>query len=44
MSIGDNNVIAANSTITHSLQESNSIIGGNGKMAEVLKRNVTWHI
>lgn len=44
VSIGDNNVIAANSTITHSLQESNSIIGGNGKMAEVLKRNVTWHI
>ena len=44
VSIGDNNVIAANSTITHSIQDSFCVIGGNGNMTEVLKKDVTWHI
>lgn len=37
--IGDNNVIAANSTITKSVKLENCIVGGNGY---VLKENITW--
>ena len=42
VTIGDNNIISANSTITKSVLESNCAIGGHGKDAEVLKRNIGW--
>lgn len=44
VSIGDNNVIAANSTITHSVKDNNCVVGGNGKSAEILKNDISWHI
>lgn len=40
--IGNNTVISANSTITKSFYEENCIIGGNGKNAEIIKRNISW--
>lgn len=42
INIADNNVIAADSTITHSIEESNSIIGGKGDMLRVIKNNIQW--
>lgn len=39
VSIADNNIIAANSTLTHSITNENCIIGGNGK---ILKTNINW--
>ena len=44
VTIGDNNVVAANSTITHSVYDSNCIVGGSGKSVEVLKNDISWHI
>lgn len=41
-SIADNNVIAANSTITHSFEESNSIIGGQGETLRIIRNNIQW--
>lgn len=42
VTIPNNNVISANSTITHSFKEENCIIGGHRKSAEVIKRNIRW--
>jgi acetyltransferase-like isoleucine patch superfamily enzyme len=42
VSIADNNIISANSTITRSVMESNCVIGGHGKSIEIIKRNVNW--
>ena len=42
VTIADNTIISANSTITQSFPEKNCIIGGNGKMADVIKRNINW--
>lgn len=39
--IADNNIIAANSTLTHSIANENCIIGGNSK---ILKTNVNWEV
>lgn len=39
VSIADNNIIAANSTLTHNITNENCIIGGNGK---ILKTNINW--
>lgn len=39
VSIADNNIIAANSTLTHSITNENCIIGDNGK---ILKTNIKW--
>lgn len=42
VSIADNNIISANSTITKSFNESNCVIGGHGNTASVIKRNINW--
>ena len=40
--IADNNVISANSTVTKSITEVNSIIGGHGKSVDILKKDIGW--
>lgn len=40
--IADNNIISANSTITKTINESNSVIGGHGNTATVLKKGIDW--
>ena len=42
--IADNNIISANSTITREISESNCIVGGHGKHAEIIKREVNWEM
>lgn len=42
VSIADNTVISASSTITRCITEQNCVIGGHGKSIEILKRNVNW--
>ena len=42
VTIPDNSVIAANSTITKSISEKNCVIGGKGKDTIILKRNIDW--
>lgn len=42
VTIGDNNIISANSTITKGIKESNCIVGGHGKSAEIIKRDIGW--
>lgn len=42
VSIADNNIISANSTITRNITESNCVIGGHGRNVEVIKKNVSW--
>ena len=42
-SIIDNTIIAANSTITKSINEPNCIVGGSGSEIKILKRNINWH-
>ena len=42
VSIADNTIIAANSTITRNVVESNCVIGGHGKSVEVIKKDVNW--
>jgi len=42
VSIADNNIISANSTITRNITESNCVIGGHGRNVEVIKKNVNW--
>lgn len=40
--IAHDNIVAANSTVTKSFTNSNSIIGGHGKNVEVIKNNINW--
>lgn len=42
VSLPDNTVVAATSTITRSVAESNCIVAGHGKSIEILRRNVSW--
>jgi len=42
VSIADNTVVSANSTITRSSKEQNCVIGGHGKNALVIKRGINW--
>jgi len=42
VTIADNNVVSANSTVTRSIDESNCVIGGHGKTVGVIKRGVGW--
>lgn len=42
VTIGDDNIISANSTITKGVEETKSVIGGHGKYAGVIKRGVAW--
>lgn len=42
VSIADDNMISANSTITRSVNETNCIVGGHGKSFEIIKRHVKW--
>ena len=42
VSIADNTIVAANSTITQTILDKNCVIGGHGKSLEILKRNVGW--
>ena len=42
VSIADGCVIAANSTITNNIEEPRCIIGGQGKDAAILRRDVDW--
>ena len=44
VTIGDNNIISANSTITRSFKDNNCVIGGHGKSMEVIKRGVSWKL
>ena len=44
VTISDNNIISANSTITKSISESNCAIGGNGKDVVILKRDINWEM
>lgn len=41
--IADNIIVAADSTITKSVTESNCIYGGKGSNLRIISRNVTWH-
>lgn len=43
VTIGDDNVISANSTISRSFQDTRCIIGGHGKSAGVIKREIGWN-
>ena len=40
--ITDNVIVAANSVITKSINESNVVVGGSGRKQEIVKRNVFW--
>lgn len=42
VSIADNTIIAANSTLTHSIINPNCVIGGNGNNIQILKTNINW--
>lgn len=42
VSICNDTVIAANSTITKSVTEENTIVGGAGKEQQILKKKITW--
>lgn len=42
VSIADNNIISANSTITRDFTESNCVISGHGRNVEVVKKGVNW--
>lgn len=42
VSIVDNTIIAANSTLTHSIINQNCVIGGNGNNIQILKTNINW--
>lgn len=42
VTIQNNNVIAANSTITRSFTNENCIIGGNGNNMQILKTGINW--
>ena len=42
VTIADNNVISANSTVTKSITEENCIIGGHGNSVDILKRGIGW--
>ena len=42
VSVPDDVIISANSTITRSVNETNSVVGGHGKSVEVLKRGISW--
>lgn len=42
VTIADNNVISANSTITRNFLEENCIIGGHGRNIEVIKKDIEW--
>lgn len=44
VSIADDNIISANSTITRSVNETNCIISGHGKSIEVLKKDIRWEL
>ncbi len=42
VTIADNIIVSANSTLTKSCSDSNCVISGSGKDVVVLKRNVNW--
>ncbi len=42
VTIADNTIIAANSTITQSSDNKDCVIGGHGKGIKILKENVRW--
>lgn len=42
VSIADNVIVSANSTLTKSVVENNCAVGGSGKDATILKRNINW--
>ena len=42
VSIADDVIISANSTITRNVEETNCIVGGHGKYVEIIKRNISW--
>lgn len=44
VTIPNNSVISANSTITKSVDEENCIIGGHGRNVEILKRGINWDL
>ena len=44
VTIGDNNIISANSTITKSIHDSNCVISGHGKTLEIVKRGIYWEL
>lgn len=44
VSIADNNIISANSTITRNVIVENCVIGGSGKEVVVLKKGVNWKV
>lgn len=42
VTISDDVIVSANSTLTKSVAESNCVLGGSGKELAVLKRGITW--
>lgn len=42
VTIADNNIVSANSTITKSFKEVGTAIGGHGKSAEIIKDGIGW--
>ena len=43
VTMADHTVVAANSTITHSNVSPHSVVGGHGKDARILKKDIDWH-
>ena len=44
VSIADNVIVSANSTLTKNITESNCIVGGNGSNIRIIKHGVSWHL
>ena len=42
VSIANNSVISANSTITRNIIEENCVIGGHGRNVEIIKKGIKW--
>lgn len=42
ISIADNVVVSANSTITRCIEETNCIVGGHGKSIAIIKKGISW--
>ena len=44
VSIANGCIVSANSTITQSFADENCIIGGHGKMAGIIRKNIDWEV
>lgn len=44
VTIGNDNVISADSTITRSISEERCIIAGHGKDMKIIKKDIEWEL